>query len=151
MILPFLIGGILVIGAAVTSIGLAMATWFSRLGRAVAMSVGLYAAVSIGWIFVVVSFASPRPYGEGLLMGSPFAFVLILCGEAVKNLPDRGYLVAATFWIIVSSIVSSVVYRLTLASFNTCLGRVETGLLQFGRYPDPPMRLVIAEEIAYVS
>jgi ABC-type transport system involved in multi-copper enzyme maturation permease subunit len=132
-ILPFLVGGILSMGAAVTSVGLAMATWFSRLGRAVAMSVGIYASITIGWVFIVVATCNPQPYGENLLMGSPFAYVAILCAVATSK-SDRGSLVAALFWMAVSAVVAWLFRRLTVASFNRCLGRVESRFPDLGRH-----------------
>ncbi len=44
---------LLVQGAAVTSVGLALATWMRRLGRAVAVSVASYAFVAFGWIILL--------------------------------------------------------------------------------------------------
>jgi ABC-type transport system involved in multi-copper enzyme maturation permease subunit len=41
---------LLVQGAVVTSVGLALATWLRRLGRAVAVSVTIYAFVAFGWL-----------------------------------------------------------------------------------------------------
>jgi ABC-type transport system involved in multi-copper enzyme maturation permease subunit len=40
-------------GAVVVSVGLALATWIARLGRAVAVSVASYAFVAFGWLLVV--------------------------------------------------------------------------------------------------
>ena len=37
-------------GAAITSLGLALATWMPRMGRAVGLTVGLYTSMLIGWI-----------------------------------------------------------------------------------------------------
>ena len=46
---PALIGGlILAYGAAITSLGLALATWMPRMGRAVGLTAGLYVVVLIG-------------------------------------------------------------------------------------------------------
>jgi ABC-type transport system involved in multi-copper enzyme maturation permease subunit len=45
--------------AAVTSFGLALATWFKRTGRAVAMSVATYVVMSIGWVVAVESALRP--------------------------------------------------------------------------------------------
>ena len=41
---------ILAYGAAITSLGLALATWMPRMGRAVGTTVGLYTMMCIGWI-----------------------------------------------------------------------------------------------------
>ena len=40
-------------GAVITSLGLALATWVSRLGRVVAICVSTYAMFSIGWVYLV--------------------------------------------------------------------------------------------------
>ena len=46
-------------GAAVTSLGLALATWLRRTGLAVAVSVGAFVLGSIGWIIAVVAVVRP--------------------------------------------------------------------------------------------
>jgi ABC-type transport system involved in multi-copper enzyme maturation permease subunit len=48
-----LIAFVLCSGAAVTSLGLAMATWFSRVGRAVGSTVAIYVIVTVGWVAFV--------------------------------------------------------------------------------------------------
>ena len=40
-------------GAAVTSLGLLLATWVRRLGRAVAASVTIYACFALGWLILL--------------------------------------------------------------------------------------------------
>ena len=55
-----LIGSILAYGAVITSLGLAMATRVSRLGRAVAMCVSAYVVFSIGWPILVVMLVRER-------------------------------------------------------------------------------------------
>ena len=40
-------------GAVVTSIGLALATWMRRLGRAIAASVAIYAVIALGWLVLL--------------------------------------------------------------------------------------------------
>ena len=49
----FPVAFLLVQGAAVTSVGLALATWMRRLGRAVAVSVASYAFVAFAWIIIL--------------------------------------------------------------------------------------------------
>ncbi len=41
-------------GAVVTSVGLALATWIRRVGRAVAVSVATYATIAFGWLLLVL-------------------------------------------------------------------------------------------------
>jgi hypothetical protein len=62
---------ILSAGAAVASLGLAMATWCPRLGRAVGLTVSLYLLVTVGWCLVVTALTR-GPDAEKLMMGSPF-------------------------------------------------------------------------------
>ena len=45
--------------AAVTSLGLALATWLKRTGLAVAVSVGAFVLASIGWVIAVVAVVRP--------------------------------------------------------------------------------------------
>ena len=40
-------------GAAIISLGLALATWVSRLGRAVALCVTAYVGFSVGWLILI--------------------------------------------------------------------------------------------------
>jgi ABC-type transport system involved in multi-copper enzyme maturation permease subunit len=47
---PVLAALILAYAAAITSLGLALATWIPQMGRAGALTVGFYVIMSIGWI-----------------------------------------------------------------------------------------------------
>ena len=58
-----LIGSILAYGAVITSLGLAMATRVSRLGRAVALCVTAYVVFSIGWPILVAHAGPDRAAG----------------------------------------------------------------------------------------
>ena len=49
-----LLGLISAYAAAITSVGLALATWVSRLGRAVALCVAAYVVFSIGWLILIL-------------------------------------------------------------------------------------------------
>ncbi len=65
-----LIGVILGYGAVMTSLGLALATWMSRLGRAIALCVTAYVVSSIGWP-ILIALTWKESSGPGLLMGCP--------------------------------------------------------------------------------
>ena len=54
-----LLGLITAYCAVITSLGLALATWVSRLGRAVALCVSAYVVFSIGWVLLVFLLAMP--------------------------------------------------------------------------------------------
>ena len=66
-----LIAVILSYGAVITSLGLALATWVSRLGRAVALCVTAYVGFSIGWTILFALTVRSGPAGTGLIMGCP--------------------------------------------------------------------------------
>ena len=44
-----IVGQMLSYGAAITSVGLALATWVPRLGRAIAINVAIFVLITIGW------------------------------------------------------------------------------------------------------
>ena len=52
---------VLLSGAAITGFGLAMATWCSRLGRAVALTVTAYVLICVGWLFATLMVGSVAP------------------------------------------------------------------------------------------
>src|SRR5258705_3539452 len=64
---------ILAYGAAITSLGLALATWMPRMGRAVGTTVGLYTMMCIGWIplSLVIFGDGPGDEGIGVVAGGP--------------------------------------------------------------------------------
>ena len=49
---PLVVGLLLSFGAALTSLGLALATWIPRQGRVMALTVTAYVLVTVGWTFV---------------------------------------------------------------------------------------------------
>ncbi|WZO96269.1 ABC transporter permease [Isosphaeraceae bacterium EP7] len=118
---------VLVCGAAVTGLGLAMATWCSRLGRAIALTVSIYVLLAVGWFFIgAVSMRSPD--GEGWMMASPFFFPGQLAADMCANNPDRNHIEWAIYWTQVYAVAAVLLFVATLLTFNRCLGRVEVGL-----------------------
>jgi len=122
---------VLVCGATITSLGLAMATWCPRLNRAVAVTVSLYVFMTVGWLFMG-SWYRGGPEGEGMMMASPFFFPGELAADICNSGGGRNHIGWAVFWTLIYGIAASTLLSATLASFNRCLGRVETGL--------PPIR-----------
>jgi ABC-type transport system involved in multi-copper enzyme maturation permease subunit len=125
--IPILLGMILAYGAAITSLGLALATWIARLGRAVALSVSAYVLISIGWIFILV-LLFPRGPGEsimGLASASPFYGVALLCEMIGHSDHQRApnLLVWDSFWILVYCVAGLFLFAATVKSFDRCLGR----------------------------
>jgi ABC-type transport system involved in multi-copper enzyme maturation permease subunit len=118
---------VLACGAAVTSLGLAMATWCDRLGRAVALTVTIYLLVTVGVLFLgVLLLRGPRD--EGLLMASPFFFAGgLAAGLCAPGGGHHDHIEAAFFWLTVYAGAALMLLSATLATFNRCLGRVEEG------------------------
>jgi len=127
----FLLGLLLLAyGAAITSLGLALATWVSRLGRAVGLTVAAYVFVTVAWVFLVVSvFQRDNFYGPGLAMGSPFFGVAFgtlavdneFSGPANIRNSIPGW---ELFWTFVHGMAACGLFAATLATFDRCLGRV---------------------------
>lgn len=130
---PVLIGGLVVAyGAAITSLGLALATWMPRMSRAIGLTSGLYLAVLIGAIPAgrIVFGAVPREPGAGFAAASPFwgvGFSSALIGGTVGSGYDlRTYSAWLAFWIVAYALAALALLLATLSTFDRCLGRVET-------------------------
>lgn len=122
-------------GALVTSLGLALATGFARLGRAVGVTVTCYVLLTVGWFFLVVAgFPRGGPSAEGWLMASPFAGALLASVAIFHPLesgfgPPNSYLGWGLAWSIVLGSAALALLVWSLANFNRCLGRVEGPVL----------------------
>jgi ABC-type transport system involved in multi-copper enzyme maturation permease subunit len=119
---------VLICGAAITSLGLAMATWCTKPGRAAALSVTVYVLVTVGWLFAGVWYQT-RPSEEGFWMASPFFFAGLLASDICTPIGGRQHIIGwAVIWTIVYGLAAVAFLGATLATFNRCLGRVENGL-----------------------
>ncbi len=140
---------ILACGAAVTSLGLAMATWCSRLGRAVGFTVTGFVLITVGWLFLVVALFQPNPLGWILITASPFYGALLTTAESCSGQfggPDTN-LTGPVLWTVLYSGLSVILLVATLLSFNRCLGRVEE-FLPFGDHWTPePVELLRVETV----
>jgi ABC-type transport system involved in multi-copper enzyme maturation permease subunit len=143
-------------GAVIASVGLALATWIHRLGRAIAVSVASYSFFAFGWLvllemeivtaalswlgffrpddhnaeqFVAQLAAIACPLGGQLC---PFAFTFIAPGES----RDAVYL-GETVMLLGTILIALVILALTLATFDRCLGRPSE---RPRRAPQPPRR-----------
>jgi hypothetical protein len=132
---------VLVCGATVAGLGLAMATWCSRLGRAVALTVSVYVLVTVGWLFLGIMFQH-GPGEEGLMMASPFFFAGELAADLCAPGQTHEHLGWALFWMTAYSLAALGLFVATLLTFNRCLGRIEFGLPRnrhpLARKPKPP-------------
>ena len=124
-----LIGTILGYGALITSLGLALATWVSRLGRAVALCITAYVVFSIGWPILIGVLFKPDSLGRSLLMGCPaigtFAVISLIGRDVYPYRYDEGvYTVAATLWMAFNLLAAANLFAATVASFDRRLGRM---------------------------
>jgi hypothetical protein len=129
---PVLIGGLVVAyGAALTSLGLALATWLPRMGRAIGLTAGLYVVVTIGAIPVGTILFGKGPSGarDGFAAASPFwgvAFSSAVFGGTAGPRRDIEKQAAwLALWIVAYGLVASGLLLATLKTFNRCLGRFD--------------------------
>jgi ABC-type transport system involved in multi-copper enzyme maturation permease subunit len=124
-------GLILAYSVAIASLGLALATWVSRLGRAVAICVAIVVGFSVGWLFLIMSLFSRDFLGVPLIMGSPlYGTAAAMSGVAAAySEPVGGDLwhtsVGAVIWILVHGGAAVVLFIATCATFDRCMGRIE--------------------------
>ncbi len=126
-----MLGLILAYAAAITSLGLSLATWVPRLGRAVAWSVTVYALAAIGpgAIFVTVQSLVAFQDAKALLAVSPYVGVHATTEMAgrmtFQSGPDLRFLsVCILIWIGVLVVFSLVLMKVTLATFDRRMERV---------------------------
>jgi ABC-type transport system involved in multi-copper enzyme maturation permease subunit len=118
---------ILAYGAAITSLGLALATWIPRMGRAAALTVGLYTFMSIAWIPLTFS-VFPGDDGMGIAAGSPpmgvGAYSSKLAGDGTPS-EFAIQTLWTLFWTVAYGGVALALLLATLGTFNRCLGRID--------------------------
>lgn len=126
---PVVVGLVLVYGAALTSLGLALATWVSRLGRAVGLTVAVYVLGTVGAIPMGRIFFRQQQHWAGFASASPFwgtgYFSAMIAGMGG---PAEQWPVQVTwslFWIIAYGAAVAGLLAATLATFNRCVGRMD--------------------------
>ncbi len=126
-------------GALIASMGVALATWVKRGGRAIAVCVVIYLAAAIVWpvgVETVISFVQTSPISdvtyycehhwrsESLAAFSPLGSVASLGWITMDYFPHRGlYWIAASGVLIVKGALALGLLELTLATFNGAMGR----------------------------
>jgi ABC-type transport system involved in multi-copper enzyme maturation permease subunit len=143
-----MIGLILAYAAAITSLGLAAATWISRQGRVITVTVLAYVLAAVGWpialqvlpslpMFAALPFPQ-QPNWDGLCLASPFFGIY-----ATTEWASRAWFAADSYsargfgpplahgdptwpliWIGFYSAIALILAFATLRTFDRCLGRV---------------------------
>jgi ABC-type transport system involved in multi-copper enzyme maturation permease subunit len=125
IVLPYVLAGLmLVYGAAVTSLGLALATWVKRFGVAVGLSAAIYLLVAGGAVLVLLVLGPGGAGGEGFAVVSPWFGVGELTweiGDPVVGPRDLGWKIA---WALLYAVVALVLVLATERTFNRCMGRM---------------------------
>ena len=133
-------------GAALAGLGLALATWISRAGRAVSWTISALVASVIGWpvvaflVFPNTSNTSSRDLQLAIVMGSPFYNAAMptvtLENHSRGGMPgsmENGIFQGSIAWTMAYASMALALYLATLRTFDRCLGRTsERPLL-----PDP--------------
>jgi ABC-type transport system involved in multi-copper enzyme maturation permease subunit len=121
-----MVATILAHGAAITSVGLFLATWIRRQSRAIAVSVTLFVLVSLGWPFLVMTLTG-RPMGppiDGMTLSPMAVAVFLLDGLSMRGSRFRSILREATIWDFGVSVVALALLQLTVRTFDRRLGRI---------------------------
>ncbi len=147
-----LLGLITANSAVITSLGLVMATWVNRLGRAVALCISTFVVFSIGWVLLVFLLAIPGQATDHfivpMVMGSPLygmlfgTLALSAGGPQFPGGPNSAG-VGAFIWIVIDGTVALLLFMTVLATFDRCLGRISEVA---GRLPPYPPKKLFATD-----
>jgi ABC-type transport system involved in multi-copper enzyme maturation permease subunit len=150
-----LLGLVMTNSAVITSLGLVMATWVNRLGRAVALCVSAYIVFSIGWVLLILLLAIPGPSNDHFLipmvMGSPFygtIFATMAVAPGDLHFPGGAYTagLGAFIWIVIDGAIALLLFLTALATFDRCLGRVSEVAGRSKPFPKKPT-VVLAPDL----
>jgi ABC-type transport system involved in multi-copper enzyme maturation permease subunit len=140
-------------GAVIVSLGLALATWVRRLGRAVALSVISFFITGIGWMILVESLDAVRRrmqssggpervrwLHDALLSLSPIfgpmvPVATLMNAEQHSRAPAW---VALAIVLLVKAAAAGFILWLTVKTFDRCLGRVQGSLSDEPAVPPQP-------------
>jgi ABC-type transport system involved in multi-copper enzyme maturation permease subunit len=155
---------LLAYSAVIVSLGLALATWLSRLGRAAALCVTGYVAIAIGWPVLVITLALgilgvndrvvlPLVFGSPLY-GTLFGTLGLSGPHRMPGTPMEIW-IGLGLWIAIYGALATFLYETTVATFDRCLGRVlATGLRPHSRGSKsrlPRLDLYFDDEVAASS
>jgi hypothetical protein len=116
-----MIAFVLCAGAAITSVGVAMATWFSRPGQAALSAVVVWVLVTVGWPILASMMMGPR--AERLMMGSPILWATFATGLEPGGTYRRW--LWELFWVGFYGLSAMGILFATVTSFDRRLGRLD--------------------------
>jgi len=112
--------------AVVASVGLAIAVWVSRPGRAVALAVGSYVLACIGWP-IVVAWLVRGPEGMAVLASPPFGATIGLIAIASGH-PGTAfsgeYIGPALAWSVGLGLTALACFATACGAFDRKMGRI---------------------------
>jgi ABC-type transport system involved in multi-copper enzyme maturation permease subunit len=113
-------------GAAVTSLGMALATWLPRIDRALILSAAASILVTAAWVPLVAFSVQDKNLSLGLASASPLLGVGLLTSEMPRasSFDWQVRVGWAVFWILTYGAAALLLLWATLASFDRCVGRV---------------------------
>ena len=113
-------------GAAVTSLGIALAVWVRRVDRALILSATVMVMVTVASVPLAVVLFQGTSLSQGLASASPFLGIGLLTTSMSRSGPAEwssrvGW---AASWILIYSALGFGLLWAALASFDRCVGRV---------------------------
>jgi ABC-type transport system involved in multi-copper enzyme maturation permease subunit len=113
-------------GAAVSGLGVFLAAWQPRLGRAIAISVACYLLITVAYPLVMIFATHAGPDDLAFLWPSPFFGIFISMGWIEWHQSHLiGVALTAMFvWVVLISATAYLLLRATVKSFNRFLGRI---------------------------
>jgi hypothetical protein len=120
---------VLVHGAHLTSLGLALATWVKRPGRAVAIGVTLFVMKTIGWPILVMALfagsATDRTVAEGIACLSPVFATISLVQTGLRRPEDAATIIGwIVFWLLALGLAALGLLMAVVRTFDDCMGRM---------------------------
>jgi ABC-type transport system involved in multi-copper enzyme maturation permease subunit len=141
------LGLVLAQGAALTSLGIALATWVRRIDRALIFSAFAAVFITVVWIPLSLILFQNKEWGVGVASASPLLGTALVTSEMVNATHKvwRVRMVWAFVWIVVYSGLAIGLLWATLRSFDRCMGRI-TPRAAFARTKRPSAIEAAAEQ-----
>jgi ABC-type transport system involved in multi-copper enzyme maturation permease subunit len=112
-------------GAVITSLGLALAVWQPRLGRAVGFSVAAYLIATVIYPTIALKTLQPHPRDFAVLWVSPFFGIFSpMAWKIWRNGISQPAELAMTVWVVLTLAFAYAILQITIAAFDRRLGRM---------------------------